>query len=153
MFYATLSKISATHTSVIIIGDFNNDLLTTSQFADNILDFFAFKQHITQPTRVTEHSAMLLDHIYASNINLSSTNACNLFLANHSATLCSIASKPLTVNGGQEQHHRTTSFCSLKKLNVANLLADLSMFRISQLIDLPDVNSVVAAFSEVFVST
>ena len=95
---------------------------------------------------------MLLDNIYTSNINLSSTHVCNLFLADHYATICSIASRPLTVNVGQEQHHLATCFCSLKKLNIADFLADVSTYRISQLIDLPDVNSMVVAFCDVFIS-
>ena len=51
------------------MGDFNIDLLNfeshppTNEFINN-MGVYRFKPHIIQPTRVTDHSATLVDHIY-----------------------------------------------------------------------------------------
>ena len=51
------------------MGDFNIDLLNfeshppTNEFINN-MGVYCFQPHIIQPTRVTDHSATLVDHIY-----------------------------------------------------------------------------------------
>ena len=58
------------------VGDFNIDLLKfqnhrkTETFIDLIFSK-GYLPAITKPTRITEHSATLLDHIYTNKINKS----------------------------------------------------------------------------------
>jgi len=64
----TLSEISSKYDKVYIFGDFNLDLLKVnenkfvSEYIDNLLSF-GFLQIVTKPTRLTENSATLIDHI------------------------------------------------------------------------------------------
>lgn len=54
---------------VIIVGDLNVDLLKSSSAQAEYVNLFAdfqFTQHITQPTRVTNLSATLIDHVLTS---------------------------------------------------------------------------------------
>ena len=55
--------------NVIIMGDFNIDLLNQSNIPDRwkyIYNSYGLTQIIKQPTRVTETNASLLDHIYVT---------------------------------------------------------------------------------------
>lgn len=53
----------------VVIGDFNIDLLKidSHQNSDhfvNTMGTYFFQPHILQPTRLTDHSAMLIDNIF-----------------------------------------------------------------------------------------
>ena len=55
---------------LIIAGDFNIDLksnLSTSKEYRALLDDFCLTQHISEPSRVSHGSAILIDHISSSN--------------------------------------------------------------------------------------
>lgn len=64
-----MEKISNEKKYCIIMGDFNINLLNfeshslTHEFLGN-LGLYCFQPYITQPTRITEHSATLIDNIY-----------------------------------------------------------------------------------------
>ena len=72
-FYAAVDKISKEFKISILLGDFNLDLLNfeiherTEQFI-NTLDTYCFQSHIIKPTRITNHSATLIDHIYFNSL-------------------------------------------------------------------------------------
>ncbi len=52
---ATLDKTSNDNKICMLLGDFNINLLD-------------YDSHILQPTRITDHSAILIDHIYLNSI-------------------------------------------------------------------------------------
>ena len=62
--------------NVVIMGDFNIDMLKfemhskTNSYIDNIFSN-AYIPLITKPTRLTPHSATLIDHIYTNDISRS----------------------------------------------------------------------------------
>ena len=68
-----IDKISKENKYCILMGDFNINLLNyeshipTDEFI-NSLGVFCFQPHIIQPTRITEHSATLIDNIYFNSI-------------------------------------------------------------------------------------
>ena len=78
IFMKTLSDIldilTEEHNNVILLGDFNIDLLKfethhkTSNFIDDIYSH-GLCPLITKPTRITEHSATLIDHIHTNLID------------------------------------------------------------------------------------
>ena len=52
--------------NVIIVGDFNFDLLSSSSIQKRYVDIFSdfyFIQHIADPSRVVNLSATLIDHV------------------------------------------------------------------------------------------
>ena len=68
-FYATIDKISKENKHCVIMGDFNIDLLNyeshhlTEEYI-NTMNSLSFQPMITKPTRITDHSATLIDHIF-----------------------------------------------------------------------------------------
>lgn len=62
--YDTLSKISNEKKHCFILGDYNIDLLSSgsSDFL-NTVSSCGFYYTITRPTRITDHSASLIDNI------------------------------------------------------------------------------------------
>ena len=75
-----------------IVGDFNQDLIRHDSDDDcqNLIDNAhsnGFVQIVSRPTRITEHSATLIDHVYTNSID--STLSCNILtldLSDHLAT-------------------------------------------------------------------
>ena len=60
-----VSKIHQEEKMSLIIGDFNIDLLKTNSLSDNFLNTLRslfFQPQILQPTRITDHSATLIDN-------------------------------------------------------------------------------------------
>ena len=60
------SQLLQVSSSVIVVGDFNFDLLSTSCFQKRyaeILSDFCFVQQVNEPPHVTDQSATLVDHL------------------------------------------------------------------------------------------
>ena len=81
-----LMKLSSENKSVILLGDFNVDLMkydnhhSTNEFLDS-LSSHLFLPHITQPTRIRDSSKTLIDNIF-SNTLIENTISGNL-TSNH----------------------------------------------------------------------
>jgi hypothetical protein len=77
---------------VYIVGDFNEDLIKHDQDSNcqNLIDTAAnhgFVQIVSRPTRITDHSATLIDHVYTN--SLDNTISCNIIthdITDHLAT-------------------------------------------------------------------
>ena len=145
---AALSKVLSLYSSIIIVGDFNVDLLKVPQFSEELSDSFTLEQHVRSPTRVTSHSAMLIDHVYTYGIGISSTQVCELFIADHYSTICSIEARSQTTN--VSQIHRTAAFRTFKKLKIEALLKDLSVYPWNCVKELADMNEKVIHFISAF---
>ena len=89
-FYGPTNNILCNSTACIILGDFNEDLLRSSQFADELHSMFGLTQHIKKPTRVTEKSTTLIDHVYSSGITNTSTEVTELHIADYRAVTCTL---------------------------------------------------------------
>ena len=82
---------------VLLLGDFNIDLIKydsdiNSQKLIDLTSDYSFVQFISRPTRVTDHSATLIDHVYSNNINkIKSSAVLTHDLSDHLATLCTIS--------------------------------------------------------------
>ena len=81
---------------IVIAGDFNMDLLkyeSTTDYQDliNIMANHGLVQIISRPTRITDTSATLLDHVYTNNLeNTLSSNIITIDLSDHLATLTTL---------------------------------------------------------------
>ena len=68
-FTSAIDKISKESKIAILVADFNINLLNYDTHSDtaeflNTLGSYCFQPHITKRTRITDHSATLIDHIY-----------------------------------------------------------------------------------------
>ena len=83
-----IDKISRENKFCILMGDFNINLLNyeshtpTDDFINN-LGVFCFQPHIIQPTRITEHSATLIDNIYFNSIEHHCISGNLLYISDH----------------------------------------------------------------------
>ena len=109
-FMAITSKILSLHQTIVINGDFNIDLLQSSSFSDELSVDFDLRQHIRRPTCVAKNSCTLIDHIYTYNTDVTYADACNLHIADHFATLCSISC--YSAGSGNSLPHRLRTFRS-----------------------------------------
>ena len=73
------------------MGHFDNDLYFTN-FNREWSDFttsLGLRQLVTQPTRVTDSSSTLIDHLYSNNEeNLSNVHVAELGISDHYAIFC-----------------------------------------------------------------
>ena len=74
---------------ILIVGDFNVDLLkyendVNSQNLIDTMASYSFIQTVAKPTRITDHSATLIDHVYSNKVaSVTSTNLATYDLSDH----------------------------------------------------------------------
>ena len=82
---------------ILLLGDFNIDLIKHDKdiHGQDLIDSTSnhgYIQIISRPTRITDHSATLIDHIYSNKINnVVSSSVVTLDLSDHLATLATIS--------------------------------------------------------------
>ena len=84
-----LHKMSTENKSIILLGDFNIDLIkcstneSTSEFF-NLISSYNFLPYITLPTRITDRSQTVIDNIFSNstNTNIISGNL-STFISDH----------------------------------------------------------------------
>ena len=73
---------------VLILGDFDIDMLKPHPCWDSALALFGLAQLITSPTRTTPRSTSLTDHIYTNNPCAVVTNVSDLSISDHNPISC-----------------------------------------------------------------
>jgi hypothetical protein len=74
---------------ILFVGDFNVDLLkyendVNSQNLIDTMASYSFIQTVAKPTRITDHSATLIDHVYSNKVaSVTSTNLVTYDIADH----------------------------------------------------------------------
>ena len=88
-FVTMLDKVSESKNDVLLLGDFNIDLLKPHLAWESTFSVLGLNQLITQPTRVTCSTNTLIDHIYTNNSNLvHSISVPNIAISDHFPVLC-----------------------------------------------------------------
>ena len=94
-----LSKLFVVTQHVILAGDFNIDALRESAAKDQYCNFlcdFQLTQLIDSPSRVTEYSSSLVDHVLCTPSVCVSTVAQATGLSNHGTQIPDFAQRPVT---------------------------------------------------------
>ena len=85
---------------ILIAGDFNIDLLkyASDENSQNLIDTAAthgFAQIISRPTRITDHSSTLIDHVFTNQVvKVVSTSVVSIDLSDHLGTYVRISLDP-----------------------------------------------------------
>lgn len=110
---------------ILVLGDFNVDLLKPQPRWDGIISSLGLKQFITLPTRVTATSSTLLDHVYSNNhSSILNASLADLSVSDHAPIFCSKTTKmPKTTCKG----HTVISFRSFKNFDRDAFLYDLNL--------------------------
>ena len=86
--YATIDKISKENKRCVIMGDFNIDLLNyeshhlTEEYI-NKMNSLSFQPMITKPTRINDHSATLIDHIFFNSLEYYTVSGNIIYISDH----------------------------------------------------------------------
>ena len=124
MFEEELCIAQATGLEFILMGDFNIDLNTcTNNKFINMLQVFDLTQFVREPTRVTQTSSTLIDHVYSSHPeNILTCFVSDISISDH-FPVC--FSRKIN-NRIPKIKHQKTSYCGFKHFNEVNFLRDLS---------------------------
>ena len=108
---------------MIIMGDINiNYRACSNSKLLNLVQLFDLTHLVSEPTRVTESSTTLIDHIYTSNPeNISECFVASYSLSDHYP----VFSQERLIAKFQKNEHITTTYRSLKTINKPQLLQDL----------------------------
>lgn len=117
-FTQTLNELAKHKKEYIIFGDFNVDLLKhqNNSYVDSVYAEGCFCL-IDKPTRITSHSATLLDHVYSNILEKTLSTDILLFdISDHLPTTCSLNLKPDRTNNNR-MCRNTTNFCNDNFIN------------------------------------
>ena len=74
--------------TILILGDFNEDIMENKTDICNFFQQYQFKQHICQPTT---NQGSLLDHIYFNGTSTTTTEVFDTYYSDHDITFLAIA--------------------------------------------------------------
>ena len=105
-FVAMVDGAYRSSSDVILLGDFNIDMLEPHRDWDSTFTAVGLKQMVTSPTRVARSSATLIDHIYTSiKSRIIGVHVPQVAYSDHYPVCCSVA---LKVDSKKRQHQHTT---------------------------------------------
>ena len=153
MFECQIEKASSVTDEIFILGDMNIDYLKPQDvnviWKDGIVPTYNLKQMVQVATRVTNESATLINHIYASKEQLiCELNVPEIGLSDHFPVCCTIKTKINQAYKG----HKDINYRSDHKLNLVSFLQDLNEIDWSLCRD-KNVNRAISYFNDKFLNT
>ena len=116
------------NSDVILVGDFNIDLLKSNRKPlkwQSLLETYNLHQIIKEATRVTADSSTLIDHIYVTNLDMIlESHVAKCSLSDHYPVCLTRKDKMSTNN--KKNFHTTISYRNFKKFNEIEFLSDLA---------------------------
>ena len=131
---------------IILLGDFNKDLLNANTCKEWLIltESLGLSQLVTQPTRVTNNTSTLTDHIYSTNEdNLSKVCVCQIGISDHFAVFCN-----RKINSTfKSNSHKSITYRLFKHFAETNLLSDLALLPWDDIEGLENIDEVLDAFT------
>ncbi len=149
-FVCMLDKVSTYKNNVdlLLLGDFNIDMLKQHSSWDSTLNLFGLTQLVSSPTRITETSSTLIDHIYTNNPHtISSTRVSDLSVSDHNPISCT---KTLKLPKLKPKEHTFISFRSFKHFNQASYFNDLANAPFESVYAYTDPDKALSLWYEIF---
>ena len=87
MLQQLLSHPTLLHKNILVLGDFNEDLIQNKTKISNYFKRHGYKQLIHQP--ITDQGS-LLDHIYFNGTSTTRTEVCDAYYFDHDSTMLAI---------------------------------------------------------------
>lgn len=124
LFEEELSIAQTTGLEIILMGDFNIDVLHCSNNKWlNLVQLFDLTQMVTDPTRVTQTSSSIIDHVYSSNPeNISECFVPHYSISDH-FPICFTRKINFKISKAE---HTSTSYRCFKVFNEESFISDLS---------------------------
>lgn len=134
---------------IILLGDFNKNLLpgTANNEWENFMLSLGLSQMISEPTRVTNSSSTLIDHIYTNyEENISSVSVCKLTISDHYAVF---GNRKINVSISKNSHQMIT-YRSFKNFDENAFVNDLHQIPWEVVDTFEDVNDMVQIWNSLF---
>ena len=134
----------------ILLGDFNKNLLNadTDREWGNFTTSLGLSQLISEPTRVTNNTQTLIDHIYTNNEdNIRSVNVEKLGVSDHYGIFCNRSSH---FSSEKNNEHQVITYRSFKSFDEACFLNDLCMVPWEIIENFDTIDDVVLAWTSLF---
>ena len=149
---STLSKIEP-ECETIILGDFNFCMLDSNNYNHSLkknfrdlMNSYNNIQLIDRPTRVTQNSATLLDHIYSNNKNkISQSGVIETGISDHFMTYCT-----RKITRDQIGKHNPVKIRSMKQYSKDTLIDKLKSMQWSMVLECLDVVEAWTMFKAMF---
>ena len=144
LFEEELSIAQTTDLEIILMGDFNFDFgINLNKKWHNLIELFDLTQFVSKPTRVTESSSTIIDHIYSTNPeNIIESFVPSLSISDHFP----ICFTRKINNKIQKTEHITTRYRSFKNFNEDSFRADLASDLNNFTVDQPDINKDISVW-------
>ena len=83
-----LSSTALLHAEILVVGDFNDDLMDNTTKIHSCFQSNGFNQLIDQ---LTTDQGSLLDHVYFNGVSPIQTEVCDTYYSDHDCTIIAIA--------------------------------------------------------------
>ncbi|MEW8542134.1 MAG: endonuclease/exonuclease/phosphatase family protein, partial [Candidatus Thiodiazotropha sp.] len=134
---------------IVLLGDFNKDLFNfnASREWSVLTESLGLSQLVMEPTRVTQSTSTLLDHIYTNNEdNIFSVRVPKLGISDHYAVFCN-----RKINQSFKNHaHSSITYRSFKNFNENEFLRDLLSVKWDSLEALENVDDILDKWYSLF---
>ena len=143
-FVKMMDKVSEGNSNIVLLGDFNIDLLKSQPAWESTTSLFGLHQLINCATTITQTSATLLDHIYANNEQMvSKVQVSDICISEH----C-----PCKPTRKLAKGRTTIQYRSFKHFNQGDFLQDLNSAPFTAVFSVSDPTKALSAWYEAFLS-
>ena len=149
-FVSMLDNANATGRNVLLLGDFNIDMLKRNSAWDSTTALFGLSQLVNTPTRVTASTSTLIDHIYTTNIHLvQHVWVPNVGISDHFPVLCSLKSKLIK---RKKLEHTYLTYRSFKHFHPEAFCHDLQQASFHEVLNHTDPNNALQLWYHLFLA-
>ena len=134
---------------MILLGDFNKNLLNNHKDIEweNFVTSLGLSQLVCDPTRVTDTSSTLIDHIYTNfDENVAHVNVCKMSISDHYAVFGNRKLK----NCVKSNAHQTFTYRSFKNFDESRFINDLHAVPWETIEYFSDINEIVEVWNKMF---
>ena len=148
-FESFIDKVSSERKEIILLGDFNKNLLNERKDIEweNFTTSLGFSQLVYDPTRVTENSSTLIDHIYTNfDENITHVHVCKISISDHYAIF---GNRKLN-NCVKSNSHQTINYRSFKNFDENRFICDMQEVPWETIEYFNDINEIVEVWNTMF---
>ena len=143
-------RAAKSHADILLLGDFNIDLLKPHSSWDSTITLLGLTQLIVSPTRITPTSATLIDHIYTNNPDaFTDVSVSDLSISDHCPISCT---KFVKLSKCKLKTHSLISFRSFKHFNKTAFCADLNCAPFISVLNYTDPEEALSVWYNVYLS-
>ena len=148
-FEGFIDNVSKEGKEMILLGDFNKNLLNEHKDLEweNFITSLGFSQLVCDPTRVTDTTSTLIDHIYTNlDENISRVHVCKVSKSDRYAVF---GNRKLN-NFLKSNTHQTITYRSFKNFDESKFICDMSEVPWETIEYFNDIDEVVEVLNKIF---